>query len=134
MISRINPFFILGILALLLALLFFGVKSRESKIQKGNIELAKYEAKAKMLQELQRGWNQKNITSKLNSLAQSAMLKSNSKYTKTNDRAIMSISKVDKSQADNIVKNIFNEPFEIKKFNIKRATEHLLEIHLEVAQ
>lgn len=134
MISRINPFVILGVLALILALLFLGVKNREDKIQKGNVELAQYEAKAKMLQELQRGWNQKNIASKLNSLTSSAKLKANSKFTKTNDRAIMTISNVDKNEADSIIKNFLNEPFEVKKFEIKRVSENALEVRLEVAQ
>lgn len=133
MIRRANPIIVLGVLVLVLVFLFLGVQAKEESIKQGSIELAKYEAKAKMLQELKRGWNQKNIASKLSSLTSSPALKSNSKINRLSDKIVMSIGGIDKAQADKIIKDFLNEPFDIRKFQIKRVSQDSVEIQLEVA-
>lgn len=132
MIRRINPFILLGVLASVLIFMFIGVQKKEKSIQERNINLANYEAKAKMLQELKRGWEQKNIAAKLSSLASTSKLKANSNSKQSNDRIIMTISNVDKSEADKLIKDFLNEQFDVKKLSIKRLSEDNLEIMFEV--
>lgn len=133
MIRRINPFILLGVLASVLVFMFIGVQKKEKSIQERNINLANYEARAKMLQELKRGWEQKNIATKLSSLVSTSKLKANSSSKQTNDRIIMTFLNVDKSEADKLIKDFLNEQFDVKKLSIKRLSEDNLEIMFEVS-
>lgn len=133
MIRRINPFLVLGILAFVLVLFLLGVQKRETGLKNNNKEIARYEAKAKMLKELKHGWSHKNVAARLNALAFTPKLQSNTKLQKNANKITMTISNIEKNEADKIIKDFLNQPFEIKKFSIKRVSKEALLISVEVS-
>lgn len=133
MIKRINPFIVVGILVIILFIVWTSVQSRRSSISEENRQLAQYEAKAKGLQGLKSKWKQKNITAKLNAIVSNPELKKNTIIKKQGNKATIQVSNINKSQADMIMKNLLNEPFSIKKFDIKRVNDKTINLNVEVS-
>lgn len=133
MIKRVNPFVIVGVFSIILLVLFLSVQNRRHNIHEQSRQLAKYEAKAKGLKGLKSKWQQKNIVAKLNAIVSNPSLKKSTDIKKQGNRAIMSVKNIDKNQIDMIMKNMLNEPFNIKKFDINRLNDKSLNLTIEVA-
>ncbi len=132
MIKKINPIAIATILAIMLIVMFLSIQTRKNSIQNESTNLASFEAKAKSLYELKKRWKQSDIISKLNSIIPNSKLKENANIKKQGNKAIMNIKGIDKNSINIIVKNLFTQPFEIKKFSINRIDDKNLELQVEV--
>lgn len=133
MIKKINPFIIIGILLFISLSLWISVHNKRSNIHDKNKQLASFEQKAKNLKNLKRRWNQKNIEAKLRSILSDPEIINASTIKKQANKITMKVNKISKNQIDRIIKNLLNEPFDIKKFSIDRANKDYLDFYLEVA-
>lgn len=132
MIKRINPLMVVGVLFALLAILWISVQAKKSNIQQESVALAKYEAKAKSLKDLKGKWDSKNTLAKLNSIVSNPDLKPKTIIKNQRDKIVISVNGVNQGQIDLIVKNLLNEPFEVKKITIKRINDKTLDFNAEV--
>lgn len=134
MIKRVNPFIILGALVLILVFLFLGVQSRKSVINQENSELVKYESRAKALKDLKSTWNTKKTISQLNTIVSNPSLKNKTNIKTLANKVTLTANGLQRQEIDLIVKKLLNEPFEIKKIDIKRINEKSIDLSVEVSK
>ncbi len=132
MIKKINPIHITAFLGIILLILVLSVQIRRSGIKTSSDELTNFEQKAKRLETLKLDWQENEDISRLDSIAPSTEIKKQMSIKRQGNKAIVKISKINKNYVDIVIKNILNETFEIKKFNIIRLDQENLELNLEV--
>lgn len=132
MIKRVNPLMVVGALAIVLVILWISVQSKKADIQNESIALAKYEAKAKDLKDTKSKWSSKKVSAKINSIVSNPNLKPKTIIKNQRDKITLSAKGIDQREIDMIVKNLLNEPFEIKKIDIKRINDKSLDLYVEV--
>lgn len=132
MIKRVNPLMVVGALFVILAILWISVQSKKTDIQNQNIALAKYEAKAKNLKDLKDRWSSKQISAKINTIVSNPKLKPKTIIKDQREKIALSAKGIDQIEIDMIMKNLLNEPFEIKKIEIKRVNDKSLDFYVEV--
>ncbi len=132
MIKKINPIIPIALSALFLIIMFITTQVRKNNIETKNMDLALFESKAKYLYELKSRWSGKNLISKLNSSIPNQELKQNTQIKKSGNKIIMTVDGIDKHSINTIVKNIFSQNFEIKKFRLDGKENMSLRVEIRI--
>jgi len=131
---KINPLY-LGLL-LVSALIFVIYQLGESKAQlrESKRSLYKIEAMAEEIDALKRTWdNPKNTTGALNRILKAPQLKSaNIQKTKKRGRIILSSKKANLKATNYFFVKLFNGPFILEKFQVKRLDDESVSFSVEI--
>ncbi len=134
MIKRVNPFIVLGIMVIVLAAIFFSVKSKKADIVKQNSILANYASQAKALKDLKTTWNSTKNLPRLNTIISNPSVKKKSSARRLPDKVVLDAKGLTQGEVDMVIKKLLNSPFDIKKINIQRVDEKQLNINVEVSK
>lgn len=130
MIKRVNPFLLVGFLALILVFFIILANKKQVQIQQKNLQLTHFSEQAKYFSELKKSWDQKNTFDKLINIINKYT--TNAQIEKKKNKINIHVKELNKNEFDIMLKKILNEPFKISKLRILPNSKQSLSLDLEV--
>lgn len=130
MIKRVNPFLLVGFLALILVFFIILANKKQVQIQQKNLQLTHFSEQGKYFSELKKSWDQKNTFDKLINIINKYT--TNAQIEKKKNKINIHVKELNKNEVDIMLKKILNEPFKISKLRILPNSKQSLSLDLEV--